>query len=127
MSNMIDAHHLWDLSVREQPWLTGDQPWATEEELRPLRRSFTVADLAAVARPEGVTGTVVVQVLTEPAETADQIAAYRELPGGVAWPASGTPCLPTSPCSRGDCRWVSPPPVPYRNASLFLITSAALR
>jgi predicted TIM-barrel fold metal-dependent hydrolase len=36
---MIDAHHhLWDLSVREQPWLTGDQPWATEEELRPLRR-----------------------------------------------------------------------------------------
>jgi L-fuconolactonase len=107
---MIDAHHhLWDLSVREQPWLTGDQPWATEEELRPLRRSFTVADLEAVARPEGVTGTVVVQVLADPAETAGllaiarddnivravvgwadltrpdvagQIAAYRELPGG---------------------------------------------
>jgi L-fuconolactonase len=107
---MIDAHHhLWDLSVREQPWLTSDQPWATGEELRPLHRSFTVADLETVARPEDVTGTVVVQVLADPAETADllaiaqddnivravvgwadltrpdvadQIAAYRELPGG---------------------------------------------
>ena len=107
---MIDTHHhLWDLSVREQPWLVGDQAWATEEELAPLRRSFTVADLSSVAVPEDVTGTVVVQVLADPAETADllaiasdkglvravvgwadltaadvgdQIAAYRALPGG---------------------------------------------
>jgi L-fuconolactonase len=107
---MIDTHHhLWDLSVRAQPWLTGDQPWATEEELAPLRRSFMVADLSAAAASSGVTGTVVVQVLADPAETADmlaiagtgglvkavvgwadltgpdvgdQIAAYRELPGG---------------------------------------------
>jgi L-fuconolactonase len=107
---MIDSHHhLWDLSVRDQAWLEGDQPWATAEELAPLRRTFTVADLSSVAVPEGVTGTVVVQVLGDPAETADllalagadglvrgvvgwadltapdvgdQLAAYRELPGG---------------------------------------------
>jgi len=45
---MIDTHHhLWDLAVREQPWLIGDQAWATEEQLAPLRRSFTAADLAS--------------------------------------------------------------------------------
>jgi L-fuconolactonase len=107
---MIDSHHhLWDLSVRDQAWLEGDQPWATAEELAPLRRSFTVTELSSVAVPEGVTGTVVVQVLGDPAETADllalagdgglvqgvvgwadltapevgdQLAGYRELPGG---------------------------------------------
>jgi L-fuconolactonase len=107
---MIDTHHhLWDLSVRDQPWLVGDQPWATEEELAPLRRSFTVADLSSVAAAEGVTCTVAVQTLGDPADTADllaiagagglvravvgwadltapdvgdQIAAYRRLPGG---------------------------------------------
>lgn len=108
--HVIDCHHhLWDLSARNLGWLDGDQPWATEEELRPLRRSFTPADLAEVAAPEGVTGTVVIQALGDPAETADmlataaegglvkavvgwadltapdvagQLAAYRELPGG---------------------------------------------
>ncbi|HEX8008364.1 MAG TPA: amidohydrolase family protein [Trebonia sp.] len=131
---MIDAHHhLWDLSVREQPWLTGDQPWATEEELRPLHRSFTVADLEAVARPEGVTGTVVVQVLTDPAETADllaiagrsnvvqavvgwadltrpdvagQIAAYRELPGGGRLAGIRHPML-----AEPDPDWLARPSV----------------
>jgi L-fuconolactonase len=131
---MIDAHHhLWDLSVREQPWLTGDQPWATEEELRPLRRSFTVADLEAAARPEGVTGTVVVQVLADPAETADllaiaqddnivravvgwadltrpdvadQIAAYRELPGGGCLAGIRHPML-----AEPDPDWLARPAV----------------
>lgn len=131
---MIDAHHhLWDLSVREQPWLTGDQPWATEEELRPLRRSFTVADLEAAARPEGVTGTVVVQVLADPAETAGllaiagagntvqavvgwadltrpdvagQIAAYRELPGGGRLAGIRHPML-----AEPDPDWLARPAV----------------
>jgi L-fuconolactonase len=131
---MIDAHHhLWDLSVREQPWLTGDQPWATEEELRPLRRSFTVADLETAARPEDVTGTVVVQVLADPAETADllaiadagnivqavvgwadltrpdvadQIAAYRELPGGGCLAGIRHPML-----AESDPYWLARPAV----------------
>jgi len=107
---MIDSHHhLWDLSVRAQPWLTGDQPWASSEQLAPLRRSFTEADLFSAAVSAGVDATVVVQVLADPAETADmlalaasgglvsavvgwadlaapdveeQVAGYRSLPGG---------------------------------------------
>src|SRR6516225_1922880 len=43
---MIDAHHhLWDLAAREHRWLMDEQPWATDDELARLRRSFTLADL----------------------------------------------------------------------------------
>ena len=131
---MIDAHHhLWDLSVRSQPWLVGDQAWATEEELAPLRRSFTVADLSAAAAGTGVTGTVVVQVLADPAETADllataagdglvravvgwadltapdvfeQVAAYRELPGGDRLAGVRHPLL-----AEPDEEWLALPAV----------------
>jgi L-fuconolactonase len=131
---MIDTHHhLWDLSVREQPWLVGYQPWATEEELAPLRRSFTVDDLSSVAAAEGVTGTVVVQVLFDPAETADllaiasagglvravvgwadltapdvgdQIAAYRRLPGGPRLAGIRHPLL-----AEPDPEWLARPSV----------------
>ena len=99
----IDAHHhVWDLSVRDQDWITGP-------ELRPLRRNFTVEDLAPEARAAGVTGTVLVQTITVAEETpeflaladthelvaavvgwtdlthpgvADELARLRELPGG---------------------------------------------
>lgn len=99
----IDAHHhVWDLSVRDQDWITGP-------ELQPLRRNFTVEDLAPEARAAGVTGTVLVQTVTVAEETpeflaladthdlvagvvgwtdlthpgvADELARLRELPGG---------------------------------------------
>ena len=131
---MIDTHHhLWDLAVRDQPWLTGDQQWATEEQLTPLRRSFTVADLESAAVPEGVSGTVVVQVLADPAETADllatagtgglvkavvgwadltapdvadQIAAYRQLPGGDRLAGIRHPLL-----AEPDPDWLARPSV----------------
>ena len=62
MPVVIDAHHhLWDLDAREHGWLMGGQPWATDEELAQLRRSFTLADLVPVAAAAGVTGTVVIQ------------------------------------------------------------------
>ncbi|AUY48365.1 amidohydrolase family protein [Streptomyces sp. CB01881] len=100
---IIDAHHhVWDLAVRPQPWITG-------EALAPLDRSFSVADLEAAARGAGVVGTIAVQTVCVPEETpellalaadsdlvagvvgwtdltapdiADTIAALRELPGG---------------------------------------------
>lgn len=100
---IVDAHHhVWDLSVRDQDWITGD-------ELAPLRRTFTLADLEPEARAAGVYATVLVQTVTVPAETpeflalahendlvagvvgwcdltapdiADTLAALRELPGG---------------------------------------------
>jgi L-fuconolactonase len=72
---VIDAHHhLWDLAAREHRWLMGGQPWAGDDELASLRRSFTLADLAPLAAAAGVTGTVVIQTVAEPWETPDLLA-----------------------------------------------------
>lgn len=72
---IIDAHHhVWDLKVRPQGWITG-------EELAPLNRSFAVADLEPEARAAGVTATVVVQTATVPEETPELLALAAE--GGV--------------------------------------------
>lgn len=73
----VDAHHhLWDLAVRDQPWIDGGA-------LAPLRRSFGVEDLLNAAR--GIDLTVVVQTVTVPEETPDllALAASSELIGGV--------------------------------------------
>ncbi|MYS89013.1 MULTISPECIES: amidohydrolase family protein [Streptomyces] len=98
---VVDAHHhVWDLSVRDQDWIA---------EGSPIRRDFTVQDLAAEARAAGVDRTVLVQTVTVPEETpeflalaegheliagvvgwtdltrpdvADELARLRELPGG---------------------------------------------
>ncbi|MFF1674582.1 amidohydrolase family protein [Streptomyces sp. NPDC058256] len=75
----IDAHHhVWDLSVRDQDWITGP-------ELQALRRNFTVADLEPEARAAGVDRTVLVQTITVAAETPEflALAAESELIGGV--------------------------------------------
>jgi L-fuconolactonase len=76
---IVDAHHhVWDLSVRAQPFL--DQP-----ELVPLRRNFLLSDLEPLAAAEGVTSTVVVQTVTEPDETPEmlELAAGSDLVAGV--------------------------------------------
>jgi L-fuconolactonase len=66
---VLDAHHhLWDLSVREQPWLS------THPDLAPLRRDFGLEDLVPLAAAAGVTGTVIVQTVTEPGETPEMLA-----------------------------------------------------
>ncbi|MFG2361438.1 amidohydrolase family protein [Streptomyces mirabilis] len=75
----VDAHHhVWDLSVRDQDWITGP-------ELQPLRRDFDVADLAPQARAAGVDRTVLVQTITVPEETPEflALAARSELIAGV--------------------------------------------
>src|SRR5216683_406648 len=65
---IVDAHHhLWDLSVRDQPWLA--QP-----ELAPLRRNFTLGDLEPEAAAQGVTATVLVQTVAEAEETPEMLA-----------------------------------------------------
>ncbi|MFC1435627.1 amidohydrolase [Streptacidiphilus sp. N1-3] len=100
---MVDAHHhLWDLTVRDQDWITGP-------ELAPLRRSFAVEELEREAAAAGVGASVLVQTVTVAEETpeflavaersalvagvvgwtdltapdvADTLARLRELPGG---------------------------------------------
>lgn len=71
----VDAHqHLWDLEAREHRWLMGAQPWATDEELGRLRRSYRLQDLQPLAEAAGVTSTVVIQTVAEPWETPDLLA-----------------------------------------------------
>src|SRR5216683_2798375 len=69
---VIDAHHhVWDLSVRDQPWLAG-------AEMAAIRRTFTLDDLRPSARAAGVDATVVVQTVTIAAEPARLMSG----PGG---------------------------------------------
>ena len=98
MPGVIDAHHhLWDLTAREHRWLMGGQPWASDEELARLRRSFRLADLAPLAAACGVTGTVVVQTVAEPWETPDLLALAADggglLAGVVGWTDLGAPSV----------------------------------
>jgi L-fuconolactonase len=103
VSGIIDAHHhIWDLSVRDQDWITG-------AAMAPIRRDFALDDLAPEARAQGVRATVLVQTVPVAAETpeflavadgsdlvagvvgwidltrpdaAESLAALRALPGG---------------------------------------------
>ncbi|MFD7495238.1 amidohydrolase family protein [Streptomyces sp. NPDC059832] len=79
---IVDAHHhVWDLSVRDQDWITGD-------ELAPLRRDFTLSDLEPEARAVGVDATVLVQTVTVAEETPEFLALARDsdlVAGVVGW------------------------------------------
>lgn len=75
----VDAHHhVWDLSVREQDWITGP-------ELRPLRRDFGIDDLVPEAVAASVDRTVLVQTVTVAEETPEflALAAGHDLVAGV--------------------------------------------
>jgi L-fuconolactonase len=99
----VDAHHhVWDLRVRDQDWITGIA-------LAPLHRNFLLGDYQPQAQANGITASIVVQTVTVPGETpellalaagsdliagvvgwtdltardvADRIAALTEMPGG---------------------------------------------
>ncbi|MET8690097.1 amidohydrolase family protein [Streptomyces sp. NPDC004732] len=79
---LVDAHHhVWDLSVRDQDWITGDA-------LAPIRRNFSLADLAPEARAAGVGATVAVQTVTVLEETPELLALAAEsdlVAGVVGW------------------------------------------
>ncbi|MFF0223340.1 amidohydrolase family protein [Streptomyces sp. NPDC004629] len=88
---IIDAHHhLWDLRVRPQPWITGPA-------LEPLNRSFSLADLEAEAKAAGVGATVVVQTVCLPEETPELLATADEsdlIHGVVGWVDLTAPDVP---------------------------------
>jgi L-fuconolactonase len=78
----VDAHHhVWDLDVRDQDWITGPA-------LAPLRRSFGLDELAPLAAAAGVTATVLAQTVTVPRETPELLAlaaAHDLVAGVVGW------------------------------------------
>ncbi|MGI5503367.1 amidohydrolase family protein [Lentzea sp. CA-135723] len=74
---IVDAHHhLWDLSVRDQDWIT-DPPMGV------IRRSFLEPDFVAAA-PE-VSASVLVQTVCVPEETPEflAVAASSDVVGAV--------------------------------------------
>jgi L-fuconolactonase len=87
---VIDAHHhVWDLEVRDQPWLSG-------QEMAAIRRSFTVDDLRPAARAAGVGATVVVQTVTVAEETPELLALAAADPlvaGVVGWTDLTSPAV----------------------------------
>jgi L-fuconolactonase len=76
---VIDAHHhVWDLSKRDQDWITG-------AAMARIRRTFTVDDLSPLAVAAGVDVTVMVQTVTVAEETPEMlaVAAGSSLVAGV--------------------------------------------
>jgi L-fuconolactonase len=88
--SIIDAHHhVWDLSVRDQPWLSG-------AEMTAIRRSFSVADLRPSAKAAGVDATVLVQTLAVAEETPEMLALAAADPlvaGVVGWTDLTSPAV----------------------------------
>ncbi|MFC0624829.1 amidohydrolase family protein [Kribbella deserti] len=79
MTGRVDAHHhVWDLQVRAQSWMTGPS-------MDPIRRSFSAEDLAPLAADAGITATVLVQTVGLAAETPEflEVAASNDLVAGV--------------------------------------------
>jgi L-fuconolactonase len=75
----VDAHHhLWDLDVRDMPWIVG-------EAMAPIRRTFGLDDLSPLARSAGITRTVLVQTVSDTEETRDflAVAESNDLVGAV--------------------------------------------
>jgi L-fuconolactonase len=76
----VDAHHhVWDLSVRDQPW-TADLPT--------IRRSFSLDDLRPSLAATRVDRTVLVQTVCVPEETPEFLALAESAPevaGVVGW------------------------------------------
>jgi L-fuconolactonase len=66
-TSIVDAHHhVWDLAVRDQPWLSG-------AAMAPIRRSFSAGDVRSAAQAAGVGATVLVQTVDVAAETSEML------------------------------------------------------
>ncbi|WP_433871102.1 amidohydrolase family protein [Saccharopolyspora sp. CA-218241] len=77
----VDAHHhLWDLDVREQPWMTA--------AMDPIRRDFRAPELGAALKSAAVDATVLVQTVADPDETPEMLVladSVDRVAGVVGW------------------------------------------
>jgi L-fuconolactonase len=99
--SVIDAHHhVWDLAVREQPWLD-------DGALATIRRTFTLDDLRPAAVAAHVTGTVLVQTVTVAAETPQLLLLADSDPlvaGVVGWTDLTSPAVAGELAALRACR-----------------------
>ena len=64
----IDSHHhIWDLTNRDQEWITGDA-------MQPIRRNFAVSDLQDAIVSSHIDRTILVQTVTDYTETPELLA-----------------------------------------------------
>ena len=64
---IVDAHHhVWDLTVRDQTWITSG--------LKKIRKNFALDDLAPLAAESGIYATVLVQTIPVADETPELLA-----------------------------------------------------
>lgn len=82
MIERIDAHHhVWDLAVRDQPWMVGDL-------VAPIARTFRIDEFTEQAVANGIDASVVVQAVADVAETEellDLAATSTQVAGVVGW------------------------------------------
>jgi L-fuconolactonase len=99
---IVDAHHhVWNPAARRHAWL---------DALPELRRPFLYADYAEAAAAEGVTASVLVQVLNSTAETEEFLAlaartAAAADPAGTSVTAEGEAAGPVPPVVAGVVGW----------------------
>jgi L-fuconolactonase len=75
---VVDSHHhLWDPSRRDYPWMAGPA-------LAPIRRAYTVDDLRRETAASTVDRTVLVQTVSDLAETEEFLAAAAGSDGLIA-------------------------------------------
>jgi L-fuconolactonase len=78
----IDSHHhLWDLSVRPQTWMVGDN-------MDSVRRNFDVSDLREAIAGTGIEKTILVHATTTHEETYEMLELAEKEPliiGVVGW------------------------------------------
>jgi L-fuconolactonase len=74
----IDSHHhLWDLSIRPQDWMTGDN-------MDSVRRNFDVIDLKKAIAGAGIERTILVHATTTHAETYELLEIAQANPTIIA-------------------------------------------
>jgi L-fuconolactonase len=87
---IVDAHHhVWDLTIRDQDWITGDV-------MIPIRRTFTLDDLRPSAEAAGVGATALVQTVAVAGETPEMLALAAADPlvaGVVGWTDLTSPAI----------------------------------
>ena len=70
----IDSHHhVWDLAVREQDWMVGDA-------VKPISKTFTMADMDPVLEECAIDYTVIVQTVAVMEETPEFLDIARDHP-----------------------------------------------